>query len=131
MTPEKPQANAVFEGDNRNIDIALLEDAVVGQQPLDVVEHFEERIAEGLDIVDEFRWQILMYAARPEVGGMHAGSGGTLVEDHQLLALLKAPERRRQRTDIHGLGRDVEEMRQQTADLGIEHANELPRGAAR
>ena len=50
---------------------------------------------------------------------------GALVEDHQLLALLEAPERRGQRADIHRLRRDVEEMRKQPADLGIEHADEL------
>ncbi len=54
-----------------------------------------------------------------------------LVEHHQLLALLEAPERRRERADIHGLGGDVEEMREQAADLGIEHADELGRASAR
>ena len=32
---------------------------------------------------------------------------GALVENHQLLALLEAPERRRQRADIHRLRRDL------------------------
>ena len=50
---------------------------------------------------------------------------GALVEHHQLLALLEAPERRRQRADVHRLRGDVEEMREQPADLAIEHADEL------
>ena len=50
---------------------------------------------------------------------------GALVEHHQLLALLEAPQRRRQRADIQGLGGDVEQMRQKAADLGIEHADQL------
>ena len=56
---------------------------------------------------------------------MHARTGGALIEDHQLLALLEAPERRRQRADVHGLRGDVEQMRQDAADLGIEHADQL------
>ena len=48
-----------------------------------------------------------------------------LVEHHQLLALFEAPERRRQRADVHGLRGDVEKMGKQPADLGIEHADEL------
>ena len=52
-------------------------------------------------------------------------AGCALVEDHQLLALLEAPQRRRERADVHGLRRDVEQMREQPADLGEEHADEL------
>ena len=66
-----------------------------------------------------------MHAAGAEIGRMHARAGGALVEHHQLLALLEAPERRGQRADIHSLRGDVEEMREQAADLGIEHADEL------
>ena len=37
MTPEKPQAQASSSDDDADIDIALLEDAVVGQQAFDVI----------------------------------------------------------------------------------------------
>jgi hypothetical protein len=57
-----------------DIDIALLEDAVVGEQGFDVVTHFEERIAEGVDIGDQLRRQVLMHAAGTDIGGMHAAS---------------------------------------------------------
>ena len=77
------------------------------------------------------RGQILVHAARAEIGRVHARAARALVEHHQLLALLEAPERRRQRADVHRLRRDLEEMRQQAADLAIEHADELARGAAR
>ena len=50
---------------------------------------------------------------------------GALIEHHQLLALLEAPERRGQRADIHRLGGDIEQMVEQPADLGIEHADIL------
>ncbi len=69
--------------------------------------------------------QILVHAADAEVLGVHARAGGALVEDHQLLALVEAPERRRQRADVHGLRGDVQEVREMTADLGVEHADQL------
>ena len=115
----------VLELHHADIDIALLEDAVVGEQALDVVADFEEGIAEGIDVGDELRRQILMHASRAEIGRVHAAAARPLIEHHQLLAFLEAPERRRERAHIHGLGGDVEEMRKQPADLGIEHADEL------
>jgi hypothetical protein len=56
---------------------------------------------------------------------MHACTRGALVKYHQLLAFLEAPQRRGKRPDIHRLRRYVEEMREQAADLAIEHTNEL------
>src|SRR5262249_51722891 len=41
------------------------------------------------------------------------------------LALLEAPERRRERAHVHRLRRHIEEMREQAADLAIENADEL------
>ena len=66
-----------------------------------------------------------MHAAGAEIGRVHAAAGGALVEDHQLLALLEAPQRRRQRAHVEGVGGDVEEMVEEPADLAIEHADEL------
>ena len=66
-----------------------------------------------------------MHAAYAEIGGMQAAAGGALVEAHELFTLFKAPERRRERADIHGLRGHVEEMRQQPSDLAVEHADEL------
>ena len=77
------------------------------------------------DILDELFGKILMHAARPEIGRVHARTRGALVEDHQLLALLEAPERRRERADIHDLRRHVEEMGKEPSDLAIEHADQL------
>ena len=64
----------VVEGDHADIDIALLEDAVVGEQAFDVVADFEERIAEGVDVGDQLGRQVLMHAARPDIGRMHAAA---------------------------------------------------------
>jgi len=56
---------------------------------------------------------------------MHARAGGAFVEHHQLLALFEAPQRRSERADVHCLGGDVEKMRQDTADLAIQDADQL------
>ncbi len=66
-----------------------------------------------------------MHAADAEISRMHARAGRALIEAHQLLALLETPQRRGERADIHRLRRDIEQMRQQPADLAIEHADEL------
>ena len=41
--------------DNANISIALLEDAVFGQKPVDIIQHAGEFIGPGLDIVNQRR----------------------------------------------------------------------------
>ena len=83
------------------------------------------RDAEVGDVVDQLRRQVGVHAAHAEILGVHAAARGALVEHHQLLALLEAPQRRGERADVHGLRRDVEEVREQAADLGVEHADEL------
>src|SRR6266567_7436935 len=121
----KAPGPGILELDHADVDVALLEDPIVGQQAFDVVADLEKRIAERPDVVDELFRQILVDAADAEIGGMHAAARGALVEPHQLLALFETPQRRRERADVHRLGGDVEEMREQPADLAIEHANEL------
>ena len=59
---------------------------------------------------------------------MKAGTAGALVEDHQLLALFKAPQRRGQRTDVHRLRRDVQKVVQDTADFRVQDPDQ--RGTA-
>ena len=103
---------AVVEADDADVDVALLEDAVAGQQSIDVVEHLRMRDAEVGDVVDELRRQVGVHAAHAEILGVHAAARGALVEHHQLLALLEAPQRRGERADVHRLRRHVEEMRQ-------------------
>ena len=125
MTPEKPQRQASSKRDDGDIDVALLEDAVADDELVEIVAHLEKGVAERLDVVDQIGRQILMHPAGPHVIGVHARAGGALVEHHQLLALLEAPERRRQGADVHRLRGDVEEVRKQAPDLGIEHADEL------
>src|SRR5262249_7986851 len=115
----------VGERNYADVHVAVFEDAIVSQQTLDIVAHLQEWVAERLDIVDQFWRKVLMYAADAEIGGMHAAAGGALVEPHELFTLLKAPERRRERAHVHGLGGDIEQMRKQPSDFAIEDADEL------
>src|SRR5262249_25613997 len=106
----------VGEPDYADVDVALLEDAVVGEQLLEVVADLEEWLAEPVDVVDQLGRQILVHAADAEIVGMHAAARGALVEAHQLLALLEAPKRRSERADVHCLRGDVEEVGEEPAD---------------
>ena len=125
ITPEKPHFQASSSDDHADVDVALLEDAVAGQQLFEIVADFQERIAECADVVDQFRRQVLTHAAGAKVGRMHARARRALVEDHQLFALLEAPQRRGERADVHRLRGDVQEMREQPPDLAVKHADEL------
>src|ERR1700738_4742710 len=70
-----------------DIDVTLLEDAIVGPQGYEGIDRGHERIEPGLDVVDQLRWQILVDAADPEIRRMHAAAGGTLIKHHPLFAL--------------------------------------------
>src|SRR5262249_16080294 len=107
----KAPCPGISELNDTNINVALLEDPVVGQKLLEVVADAEKRTAKGLDVVDQLLGQVLVNTADPEEGRMHAAARGALVERHQLFALLKSPQRRRERAHVQGLSGDVEDMR--------------------
>ncbi|MNK90567.1 hypothetical protein D3C87_1106250 [compost metagenome] len=66
-----------------------------------------------------------MHAARTDIGRVHTGATGALVEHHQLFAFLETPDRRRHCADVHGLSRHVHDVRQDAADFRIKHADQL------
>ena len=111
--------------DYADVDVALHENAVAGEQALDVVEARLERVAERGDVVDQLLRQVLVDAAGTEIGGVHTRAAGALVEHAELFALLKTPQRRRQRADVQRLRRHVEDVRHDAPDLAIQHADEL------
>src|SRR4029079_6245601 len=123
--PGKAPCPRVRQFHDADVHIALLENAVVGEQAFKVVANLEEGIAKRPDVIDELLGEILVHSAGAEVIRMQAAAGGALVEHHELLALLETPERRRERTDVHGLRGNVEKVREQATDLAIKHANEL------
>src|SRR5690606_31845519 len=97
--PRESPSPAVIEGDDADIGVPLLEDAVAGEQAVDVVDDFGKLVTEAFDIIDQLLRQVLVDAAWSEIGSVHAGAGGALIEHHQLLALFEPPERRCQRAD--------------------------------
>ncbi len=115
----------LFLGHHADIDIALLEDAVFGDQALDVGQGLGELQAPATDVVDQVHRQVLMDAAGAEVVGVETRPAGALVEDHQLLALFVTPERGRQGADVHGLHGRVQQVVPDPADLRIEDADQL------
>ncbi|MDT4864965.1 hypothetical protein D3C80_275060 [compost metagenome] len=56
---------------------------------------------------------------------MHTCAASALVEHHQLFAFLKAPERRRQRTNVHGLRSHVQNMVQNTTNFREKNTDQL------
>ena len=125
MTPEKPQFQASSSLTTAMSTLRCLKMRLPVSRRSRSSTTFRNGSQKALDVVDQFCRQILVHAAGTEVGRVHAAARGALVEHHQLLALLEAPERRRQRADVQRLRGDVEQMRQQASDLGIEHADEL------
>src|SRR5215831_10205664 len=56
--PRETPLEAILQGYHADVDVALLEDAVIGQQTLDVVEHLGVRLAELSDVLNQFGWQV-------------------------------------------------------------------------
>src|ERR1035437_273334 len=115
----------ILQLDHGNIDVALLEYAIVGEQARDVVTDVQERIAERPDVVEQLGRQVLVHSSDTEIIGMHARARGALVECHQLLALLETPERRCEGADVQCLSGNVEKVREQASDFAVEHADKL------
>ncbi len=115
----------LFLGHHADVDVALLEDAVRGHQAVEVGQHLREGLAPAGDVGDQGWGQVLVHAAGTEVVGVQARAGRSLVEHHQLLTLLEAPKRGREGADVHGLGRDVQDVAEHPADFAEQHANDL------
>ena len=74
-----------------DIDVALLEDTVLGQQAVDIVKRLVELLGPLPDIVAQLLGQILMHTAGAEIGRVQPCTAGPLAKDHQLFTFLKAP----------------------------------------
>ena len=119
--PGEAQVLRLVGGDHADVDQPLAEDPVVGDQPLDVVEQRREGRHPGPDVVLEPGRQVARDPARAVVVGVQAGARHPLVELHQLLALLEAPEQGRHGPDVERQRGDVEEMVEDAGDLVVQH----------
>ena len=77
------------------------------------------------DVVGEPGRHVEADAAGPEVVHVQARAADPLAELHQDFALLEAPQHRRHRADVHGEGADGEDVVEDAADLGVQHADVL------
>src|SRR5690606_20282035 len=94
-----------------------------------IVDRLREGVAEAADVFQQASRQILMDAARTEIGRVQARPRDPLIEFHDALALLKAPEKRRHGAYVDRKGRDVQQVIGDPRQLGEEHADVL--GASR
>src|SRR5690606_42069482 len=85
-------------------------------QDFELVDELRECLCPGRYVVDEAGRHVLMHAAWPEVCGMEAGPAHPLVELHENLALLEAPEQRRHRADVERERGHVEQVIQDARD---------------
>ena len=118
-----PVRDVLFR-DNPDVGIALLEDAVFGQEPMQVAQDTREFLRPLFDIVDQRGRQVLVHTTGAEIGGVQTRAAGAFIEHHQLFALFKAPKRRGQRANVHGLRGDVQKVVQNAADFRIEDADQ-------
>ena len=108
-----------------DIDGALLEDAVIGQQAFQLVDEGGELLAPAGDACLHPGRQVLGHAARAEIIGVVMRAADLLVHFQQMLALLEAPEGRGDGTAIQRIGGDVEQVVQDAGDFGEQHADIL------
>src|SRR5207237_5390870 len=87
----KPPTPGICELDHGDTDVALLEDAIFRQQPLDVLADLEEGIAERPDVVEELWRQVPVHSSDAKIVRVHASDRGAFVKPYQLPALLEAP----------------------------------------
>jgi hypothetical protein len=114
MTPEKPQAQPSSSGTTPISTLRCLKMRLSVSSSSMSSTCLQEWVAElaAMSSTSCVR-QVLVHAAGPEIGRVHARTRGPLVEHHQLLALFEAPERRGERADVHGLRGHVQEMREE------------------
>ena len=123
--PGKPPVRRLLGGHDADVDAAFLENAVLGQQPLDVVDRLRERVAKGQDVLREPGRQVKMHPARTKIIRVQARPRSALVKLHQPLALLEAPQKRGQRADIQRERADAQQVIENTGNFGEHHANVL------
>ena len=121
----KAPAHRVILGHGGDIDIALLEDAVVDHQAHRILEQGREFVEPVGDIGEQLQRHVLVHAAGPEPGAVHAGTAGPLEKFQALLANLEHPDIRRHRADIHDMRTEVEHMVADPGQLGEQHTQIL------
>ena len=120
--------HGVFLLTDADVDVALLEDAVVGDQAHRVLEQSSRNGSSQSPMsASSFSRHVLVDAADAEIIGVHARARRALVELHQLLAHLEQPQVRRHRADVHDVAAEVEQVGQMRASSAISTRINWPR----
>ncbi len=117
---------SIIKRNNTDIDVTLFKNAVWRNQIVEIGKRgIEERIDPLADIFHKLIRQILMNTTWTEISCVHTCTTSAFIEHHQLFTFFKAPERRRQRTNVHSLRGHVKNVIQNTADFRVKHADQL------
>mmetsp|Transcript_33141 Transcript_33141/g.98615 ORF Transcript_33141/g.98615 Transcript_33141/m.98615 type:complete len:225 (+) Transcript_33141:688-1362(+) len=108
-----------------HVNGALLPDAVARQQLLNFVHARRVLACPVVNVLEQADREVLRHATHAEVGRMHARTRHTLVKLEKLLALLKCPQKRRERADVHCMTANGQQVVKNAGDLAVQHADVL------
>ena len=111
--------------DRADVDVALLEDSVVGDQRDGVLENLQAVVEEIADLVQHRRRNVLADAADAVIIGVHARAGHMLVELHDVFAHFEQPQVGRHRADVHDVAAEVEHVVRDAGQLRHHRADVL------
>ena len=101
----------VFLADHGDVDVALLEDAVVDHQAHRILEQARQAGVEPVgNVRQQLEWHILMHAAGPEIGRMHARARCAFEEVEAILANFEQPQVGRHRAHVHHMAAKVQHV---------------------
>ena len=101
----------IFLGNDRDIDIALLEDAIVRDKADRILEQLGQARVEPVgNVGQQLQRHILMYPAGAEPCGVHPRARRALEEVHAILADLEQPEIGRHRAHVHDVRTEIEHV---------------------
>ena len=124
--PREAPGDGVFLADRADVDVALLEDAVVGDQADRILEHASGTCrGRSRCLVEHLRRNVLVDPADAEVIGVHPRARHRFVELHRVLADLEQPQVRGHRADVHDVAAEVEHVVRDARQFRHQHADIL------
>src|SRR3546814_3522911 len=112
----------VVAAHRRDIDVALLEDTVVGDEADRILEQSRQpRVEPVADVGEQLERRVLMHPADAEIVAVHPRARHALEEVHAVFAHFEQTQVRRHRADIHHMAAEVEHMVRYARQLGDEH----------
>src|SRR3546814_17717533 len=87
--PRKAPGNRVVAAHRRDIDVALLEDTVVGDEADRILEQSRQpRVEPVADVGEQLDWRVLMHPADPDIGAVHPPARNPPAYSHAVYAPL-------------------------------------------